>query len=81
MLTTGFFQAGDLILRHISKKSFSVFSAVSSAFAFKACKSANMIKSFCCFKKCDTGIKNAEFHADFESVGKVEKTHAKKVIK
>jgi hypothetical protein len=31
-------------------------------------------------KKCNMGIKNAEFDADFESVVKDEKTHAKKSL-
>ncbi len=31
-------------------------------------------------EKYQIGIKNAEFHADFESIGKVEKNAPKKVI-
>ncbi len=50
--------------RHIYKiKLFPFFPAVSSAFAFK----------ILFFQKCNVGIKNAEFGADFGSVEKVAK--------
>jgi hypothetical protein len=44
----------------------------------KFVKSVNMIKK--CFKKIRLS-NNAEFHADFESVDKFAKNHAKKVVK
>jgi hypothetical protein len=47
----------------------------------KFAKSAYIKKKKKIKKKSNMGIKNAEFHADFESIEKVAKTDAKKVPK
>jgi hypothetical protein len=65
-------------LRHIYKICFLIFWAVFSHLALKFAKSANMTPKKIFWQKSKTISKNAEFHADFESVEKVVKKCTKK---
>ncbi len=56
----------NLTLRHIYKNSFPVFSAVSSAVAFKVCEKCSYDQKN--LKNARWVSNNAEFDADFESV-------------
>jgi hypothetical protein len=47
----------------------------------KFAKSAGTIKKTFILQKCNMGIKNSEFFADFYSVEKVEKNSCEKVTK
>ncbi len=67
---------------HLQNIVFWFFAPFFAHLASKFAKSANMIpKIFCGKKSRNTYIKNAEFHADFESVEKVVKKYTKKSYK
>jgi hypothetical protein len=68
------------IVRHIHKKRFSIFWAVSCAFAIKVYKKCQEEQNFLLLKYSLWVSKNAECHADFEFIEKVLKNAPTKSI-
>ncbi len=66
---------------HLLNKFFFIFWAVFGRLAVKLKKVLIWPSKYFIFEKLKKGIKNAEFHADFKSVGKVFKSALKKDYK